>query len=191
LEAFGDYFALLERWNRTINLTSLALDPPSDQAIDRLLLEPVEGAEYVGDSSINWLDVGSGGGSPAIPLKILRPRARLTMVESRSRKAAFLREVIRALGLTDAAVLEDRFEQLSTADRGVDLVTVRAVREDRILTNKAGLVLKAGGRLILFGKERATDEFEGFRLIRNQPLLGSTISTIRVLERVFHVEHAS
>src|SRR6266851_795023 len=81
------YYELLDRWNAKINLTAFPLDPPTDEALDRLLIEPLIAARYVEDSPIAWFDLGSGAGSPAIPLKILRPRARLTMVESRGKKA--------------------------------------------------------------------------------------------------------
>jgi 16S rRNA (guanine527-N7)-methyltransferase len=98
------YVRLLERWNTRINLTALHLHPLSDHALDRLLLEPLVAAKHVADSAISWIDLGSGGGSPAIPLKILRPRLRLTMVESVGKKAAFLREAVRTLALADVDV---------------------------------------------------------------------------------------
>ena len=65
-----------------------------------------------------WFDLGSGGGSPAIPLKLVRPDARLTMVESKTRKAAFLREAVAQSGAADAAeVADERFEELSRRRR--------------------------------------------------------------------------
>ena len=56
------------------------------------------------------VDLGSGGGSPAIPLKIARQALKLTMIESKERKSMFLREAIRTLGLADSSVENDRFE---------------------------------------------------------------------------------
>ena len=61
------YYELLARWNRKINLTSLE-DP--DEAIDRLLLEPVIAARHLSPAVVNVMDVGSGGGSPALPLAL-------------------------------------------------------------------------------------------------------------------------
>ena len=92
------YFHLLARWNVRINLTALPLDPPTPEAIDRLLIEPLVAATWA-ETPLIWYDVGSGGGSPAIPFKIVHSRAKLTMVESRTRKAAFLREAVRTLEL--------------------------------------------------------------------------------------------
>src|SRR3979490_2129499 len=75
------YYRLLTRWNTKVNLTALQLEELTDPAFARLLLEPLAAAGLVADSPLVWFDLGSGGGSPAIPLKIVRPAARLTMVE--------------------------------------------------------------------------------------------------------------
>ena len=91
-EQLETYYRLLVRWNQRINLTSLSLNPLTDEAMDRLLLEPLGTARFVRSERPVWFDLGSGGGSPAIPLKLARPASQLIMVESRARKAAFLRE---------------------------------------------------------------------------------------------------
>src|SRR5687768_4798862 len=87
------YYDLLLKWNARINLTALT-EP--DEAIDRLLLEPVAAARYL-PGGARLVDLGSGGGSPAIPLALTLHSPRLVMVESRARKAAFLREAARAV----------------------------------------------------------------------------------------------
>jgi len=152
LERFEAYYRLLGQWNRKINLTALPLQDFPPRTIDRLLIEPLIAAKFVEDSTLSWFDLGSGGGSPAIPLKVVRPEIRLTMVESRTRKAAFLREAARTLGLADTTVLEVRVEELGEAGYGgtVDLVTVRAVRTDELLLRSASSLLRSGGRLVLF-----------------------------------------
>ena len=151
LALFEAYFALLARWNERINLTALTLEDVPNATIDRLFLEPILAARYVPQSPITWFDVGSGGGSPAIPIKIMRPRAALTMVESKERKATFLREVIRALTLSDAQVQNARFERLLEQTLPVaDLVTVRAVKADLPLLKLCRRALIVGGKLLLF-----------------------------------------
>ena len=147
------YLELLRRWNRTMNLTALPLDPPADEAIERLMIEPLLVARGVDLSAARWFDIGSGNGSPAIPIKLARPALQLTMVESKSRKAVFLREVSRALGLS-AAVDNARFESL--ADRpelsgALDLVTIRAVRIDASLIALCAFLLRSSGQLVLLG----------------------------------------
>lgn len=147
LEAF---YALLFRWNRKINLTSLT-DP--DEAIDRLIVEPLIAARYVGDTAQALMDVGSGGGSPAIPLKIALPRLRLTMVESKTRKSAFLREATRQLALTATQVENARVEELLTrADlhESFDLISTRAVRVEARVLHTLQAFLGRGGHLMLF-----------------------------------------
>ena len=80
-----------------MNLTALPLDPPTDETFDRLLIEPLAASRQVrADMASVWFDLGSGGGRPAIPLKIARQQLRLTMIESKERKSAFLREAARS-----------------------------------------------------------------------------------------------
>jgi 16S rRNA (guanine527-N7)-methyltransferase len=150
------YVELLARWNKKINLTALPLDPLSDDAVDRLIVEPVLGARRLMPSERILIDVGTGGGSPAIPLAIMAPDVRVVMVEVKVRKCAFLREVVRQLGLTGATVENCRVEELlsrSEYHEAVDVVTVRAVRPDRRLLTAIQAFLRPGGRLFWFGAE--------------------------------------
>jgi len=151
LPTLDAYYRLLARWNARINLTALELEPLSDAAIDRLFLEPISAARFIPDlPRPMWFDVGSGGGSPALPLLLALPALQLTMVESRERKAAFLREAVRTLELT-ATVESRRFEDLaSSAANQAGLVTVRAVRVDHQFLDVAARVLCRDGVLALF-----------------------------------------
>src|SRR5262249_22565548 len=79
------YWDIFARWSRTINLTSLSLNPPSDAAIDRLFLEPLATAAFFPAQADHWVDLGSGGGSPAIPLKIRLISPFLVLTEARER----------------------------------------------------------------------------------------------------------
>jgi 16S rRNA (guanine527-N7)-methyltransferase len=144
------YVELLSRWNRRINLTALPLEPLQDVTLDRLLVEPLAAAAFVPESPRDWFDLGSGGGSPAIPLKIARRAARLTMVESRTKKCAFLREVIRELNLFDATVLPARVEALEMT-QAADLITIRALGINPRLLAGASRLLRAGADLFIFG----------------------------------------
>jgi len=153
------YYRLLAHWNASINLTALPLDPLTDNALDRLLIEPLAAARCFSPSGPApiWFDLGSGGGSPAIPLKLARPSTRLTMVESRERKAAFLREAIRVLELEGSAVEASRIEAVATGHPlagSVDLITVRAVRIDPSLFGSIRELLSVRGRIVLFGAKR-------------------------------------
>jgi 16S rRNA (guanine527-N7)-methyltransferase len=91
-------------------------------------------------------DVGSGAGFPGIPIKLCAPQFALTLIESQNKKATFLREAIRTLGLKNAEIFCGRAEQW---DETADLVTLRAVEQfERALAVAAKLV-GAGGMLCL------------------------------------------
>jgi 16S rRNA (guanine527-N7)-methyltransferase len=179
-DSLGRFIRLMAKWNATINLTALQVDPPSDEAIDRLVLEPLAASTHFPDEPVDWLDLGSGGGSPAIPLKLVRQRARLTMVESKSRKAAFLRDAIRQLGIEEARVEEARFQDLdSRFEHNMHVVTARAVRMDHQLAGAAGRVLRPAGRLLFFARVGSIlGNVGGFKLIEAVPLVGTTILAI-------------
>jgi len=151
LRECAQYLTLLTRWNRRMNLTALPLaDEPPDTSIDKLIVEPLVAAELFGAHVENWVDLGSGGGSPAIPLRLAHKGGRLRMVESRSRKCAFLREAVRSLELRQTEVVEARYETLPLL-READVVTVRALRiDDRVIQTLSGL-LRPGGRVLAFG----------------------------------------
>lgn len=185
------YYSLLARWNAKINLTSFSLDPAGqDEAIDRLLIEPVVAARYTAPGAETLIDIGSGGGSPAIPLALAAPRLYLRMVESKTRKAVFLREVLRELGLGRAEVETSRFEELLTRPElheGLDIVTIRAVRvEPRTLTSLQAF-LKPGGHLLLFRGPGGADVADSIRppLIwsATYPLVEALRSRLVVLQK--------
>jgi 16S rRNA (guanine527-N7)-methyltransferase len=147
------YFELLAKWNRKVSLTSLPVSEGSNAAIDRLLVEPVLAARYLPDRSSAVIDIGSGGGSPAVPMKVSSPGISMRMVESKNRKAAFLREAVWQLALEQTTVEAARFEDLLTRPEmreSADVVTVRAVRIERQTLMELRRFLKPEGLLFLF-----------------------------------------
>ena len=153
--SFESFYKLLARWNERINLTALDLAwPPPQPTLDRLFIEPVIAAELVPSTPLVVADLGSGAGSPALPLNVLRPEMYLAMVETRGRKAAFLREAVRTLGLDRARVFQEPFQTFSEShsDR-FDIVTMRALRLDAELGDAVDRLLKEDGRFITFGVE--------------------------------------
>jgi 16S rRNA (guanine527-N7)-methyltransferase len=169
---FEKFYGLLTKWNRRINLTALELGlTPATETLDRLFIEPIIASELVPTSPVALIDLGSGAGSPALPIKILRPAVRLTMVETRGRKAAFLREAVRTLGLDDVDVEQTRFQALpASMSSEFDIVTARALRLDDELVGSVLDLLKPTGRLITFG----VDEAPGFRLADKRQLPGGS-----------------
>ena len=184
------YLEVLLRWNRKINLTSLS-DP--DESVDRLLLEPVAAARYLPSAS-RLIDLGSGGGSPALPLALALDATELVMVESRARKGAFLREATREVGIV-ATVENRRFEEvcLQPGQRArFDIASIRAVRQDAATLEAAAALVRPDGCIALFRGPEGADSVElppgsGLEWRRTVPLLKSTRSRLTLL---FHVEHS-
>lgn len=164
LSGCAGYLQLLAKWNRTINLTAMSLSGTADErsaAIDKLVIEPLIAARLLqeeGVGSPKWCDLGSGGGSPAIPLRVVMQGGDLTMIESRERKCAFLREAVRALRLPRTHVLASRFEAVGGIS-GVTLVSVRAVRLDEAFVDFAYSLMDPDGFLLLFGAALSDDRF--------------------------------
>jgi 16S rRNA (guanine527-N7)-methyltransferase len=152
LEQLEVYFRLLDAWNAKINLTALDLQRDPDKAVDRLLIEPLVAVRHIDASVSRAIDIGSGGGSPAIPMKLARPDVFFTLVEAKTRKCAFLRAAGRELKI-DLLVETARFEVLLSRPEfheAFDVVTLRAVRvEPRVLLGLQAF-LRPGGELLLF-----------------------------------------
>jgi len=200
LEPLEAYFRLLALWNAKINLTALPLDAPTDETFDRLLVEPLAAAPQLvrrtgvrpqSDPTV-WFDLGSGGGSPAIPLLIARPTLKLTMIESKTRKAAFLREAIRVVGLSGASVANERFEDAAqTAEyaNAADFVTLRAVKADAALFETASRLLKGTGNFFHFRSSHdPSPDPAGFARVSTVQLMDTPQAFLCNYRRVFHVE---
>ena len=198
------YFGLLTKWNKTINLTALALDPPTPQTLDRLLVEPLAAAgiarrvldsleAFSAGQTLRLLDVGSGGGSPAIPLAIGMGRpaqgsgsgVELSMVESRGRKAAFLREAVRDIPLEGARVYQTRLEELQP--QAFDLVSIRAVRADGDLWEALAEFVSPSGLVLWFRTAGDSGQDAWFapmlELHSLHPLIQGTGSELAILRR--------
>jgi 16S rRNA (guanine527-N7)-methyltransferase len=181
------YYELLVRWNRKINLTSL--DNP-DEAIDRLLLEPLIAARHLPTLRGRLMDVGSGGGSPAIPLKLATPEFDLTMVEVKTRKSAFLREACRQLQLERARVENARYEELLAhpeLHEAHDVISLRAVRVESKVLLTLQAFLKPGGAFMLFrgpgGPDAPTSVVPPLEFTATHPLIESLRSRLTVLSK--------
>lgn len=194
------YYELLSRWNRKINLT--ALDNP-DEAIDRLLLEPLLAAKYLPAApGTRLMDVGSGGGSPAIPLKLAAPHVALTMVEVKTRKSAFLREAVRQLELDRTTVENSRYEELLTRPElheTFNVLSMRAVRVETSTLLTLQAFLAPSGEILLFrgpsGPTIPAAVVPPLQWRATVPLVDSLQSRLTVLSKlrlgapeVFHVE---
>jgi len=103
------YMEILLLWNEKVNLT--AIRDPLD-ILYRHFCESMYAAKALALGSGRLADVGSGGGFPGLPLKIVQPGLHVFLVETNIKKVTFLAEVIRELGLRDAQVLVRRYQEL-------------------------------------------------------------------------------
>jgi len=120
------YIKILLQWNEKINLTAIR-DPL--EILNRHFCESMYAAVAVPVENGRLADVGSGAGFPGIPLKIIRPDLQVFLIESNIKKATFLAEVIRELGLTDARVIVSRYEELGEEVAPLDFACSRALGE--------------------------------------------------------------
>lgn len=120
------YMGLLLAWNDKVNLTAIR-EPV--EILYRHFCESMFAAIAVPFQSGRLADVGSGGGFPGIPLKIIRPDLHVFLVESNVKKATFLAEVVRELFLVDTPVLVSRYEELGEEVAPLDVVCSRALGE--------------------------------------------------------------
>jgi 16S rRNA (guanine527-N7)-methyltransferase len=124
LQQLSSYLDLLVKWNARTNLT--AVRNPEDM-VRRHFGESLFAGRFLGDPLPDTLlDLGSGAGFPGIPIALLHPSIAVTLAESQNKKATFLREVVRTLGLKNIQVWDGRAEDLP-ADRRFHTVTLRAV----------------------------------------------------------------
>ena len=126
IEQIQQYTAILLRWNAKTNLTAIH-DPL--EILYRHFCESMLGAIVIPAEKCRLADVGSGGGFPGLPMKILCPELDLYLIESNIKKSTFLTEVVRELGLTGVRVLVSRYEELLEEVAPLDVVCSRAVGE--------------------------------------------------------------
>ena len=124
VQQIQQYIDILLRWNEKMNLTAIR-DPL--EILYRHFCESMYGAVAIPVEKCRLADVGSGGGFPGLPMKIIRPEIETFLIESNVKKATFLTEVIRELGLTGVRVLVSRYEELSEEVAPLDVICSRAV----------------------------------------------------------------
>jgi 16S rRNA (guanine527-N7)-methyltransferase len=141
------YLALLLRWNAAYNLTAIR-DPREMVAkhlLDSLAMHGATAPLAAAGGSL--ADLGTGAGFPGIPLAIAQPGLRVALVESSGKKARFLREAIRTLGLGNATAVESRIEA-HDAPAAFDAITARALATLPLILELGGHLLKPGGVLL-------------------------------------------
>jgi 16S rRNA (guanine527-N7)-methyltransferase len=164
-----DYLALLARWNRAYNLT--AVREPADM-VGKHLLDSLAIHPYVECASL--ADIGAGPGLPGIPLALALPSLRVSLVETAGKKARFMREAVRALGLSARVkVHAARAEEVDESGRH-DCLTARAFGTLGQIIAVGGHLLRPQGRLLAMKGRRPDDEIAdlppGWRHLATHPI---------------------
>jgi 16S rRNA (guanine527-N7)-methyltransferase len=154
--AFMLYLAELKKWGRAYSLTSLKADR---DIVIKHFLDSALFLKALSADVRSVADVGSGAGFPGLPVKVLRPALEVHLIEPSQKKAAFLRNVIRRLGLKGITVVERRVEAVEGLV--VDAALTRALFKAGDFAERAGHIVKEGGVFILSKGPRAGEELEG------------------------------
>ena len=164
---FLRYHDLLQEWNSRINLIS---SNTVDDILERHFLDSISivlinriGLYDLDTNLINVLDIGTGAGFPGVPLKIIYPEWKLTLLDSTVKKMDFLNVVSNDLSLTNVNFISDRAETIGHMESyrsKFDLVVARAVADLKILVEYMLPFCKIGGSIIAMKGDKAEEEIE-------------------------------
>jgi len=155
VEQIQQYIRILLAWNEKINLT--AIRAPLE-ILYRHFCESMFAASAVPVEKGRLADVGSGGGFPGLPLKIIQPELQVFLIESNIKKATFLAEVVRELGLVDARVIVSRYQELGEEVAPLDFVCSRALGDFQPFLEWAAEPRAGVDRVLLWIGARDLDE---------------------------------
>lgn len=174
------YLALLVKWNSVYNLTAVR-DPK--EMVKLHLLDSLS-AVHAFTEAKNILDVGSGGGLPGIILAIAYPEAKVSMIDTVSKKTAFLTQVKAELGLRNVTVHTGRVELLKVAQL-FDVITSRAFSELNNFINWSGHLLAGDGQFIAMKGVMPQEEIDrlpaGWAVTKVEPLIVPSLDAERHL----------
>ena len=140
---FMVYLAELKRWSRAYNLTGLRSE---EEIITKHFIDSLLYLRMIPRDCRDLGDIGSGAGFPGVPLALVRPGLRVTLIEPSRKKCAFLRHLVRALSLENVAVIDGRVEEV---EQLFDVVVTRALFTIGDLLKKARNRLREGGFIIV------------------------------------------
>ena len=158
IEGFKTYFNLLKEWNEKFNLTTILNE---EDIVVKHFLDSVLCVKSLKNGS-KVLDIGSGAGFPALPLKIVNDTLDVTMIDSVNKKVTFLNEVISKLNLKNAHAYHTRAEDMAKGENRekYDYVVSRAVASLNTLSEYCLPFVKINGYFVAYKSEKAEEEIE-------------------------------
>lgn len=158
-EKFKKYSELLLFYNQKFNLTAIT---DETEIIIKHFIDSVSGAKFLPENA-NVIDIGSGAGFPAVPLKIMRPDLKITALDSLNKRVEFIKTVIKELNLESIESVHLRAEEAGSGERRetYDIAVARAVAPLGVLCEYALPLIKVGGIFVAYkGKTGETEEIE-------------------------------
>ena len=144
---FEKYESLLKEWNEKFNLTAIIDD---EGILEKHFIDSIYPIKYINFKNKSLCDIGSGAGFPGLPLAILIPSLKVTLVESNGKKVSFLKELVNQLSLDNVGVIKARAEELKDKKGTFDCVSARAVTQLNVLNELAIPLLKVKGKLLAY-----------------------------------------
>lgn len=164
LEQFATYYRMLVESNKHVNLTRIT---DEDEVYLKHFYDSITGAlaePRLQAGALTLCDIGAGAGFPSLPLKIVFPQLKVTIVDSLNKRIAFLEELVTKLGLTDVTLIHDRAETFSAKKSAhreqFDIVTARAVARLTVLSELCLPAVKVGGEFIAYKALAAPEELQ-------------------------------
>ena len=156
-EQFFEYMNLLIEWNEKMNLT--AITEPTE-IIEKHFIDSLTILNKI-DNNQKVVDVGTGAGFPGIPLSIMNPTLKITLVDSLNKRLIFLQEVVAKLNLKNIEIVHARAEEFGQNKKyreNFDIATSRAVANLSTLSEYLIPLVKVGGKVISMKASEAQEE---------------------------------
>ncbi len=159
-EQFQTYYQLLVEWNEKMNLTSITEE--HDVYLKHFYDSITPSFYYDFDGELSICDVGAGAGFPSIPLKIVFPELKVTIVDSLNKRIQFLNHLAAELGLQDVSFVHDRAESYGKGAyrESYNIVTARAVARLTVLSELCLPLVKKGGQFIALKSSKGEEELQ-------------------------------
>lgn len=177
LEKFNKYYELLISWNEKMNLTSIT---DKNEVIDKHFVDSIMLYKYSDLSDSKIIDVGTGAGFPGIPLKIMCPSCKITLLDSLAKRLNFLNEVISELGLEDIVTIHGRAEDCAHNVKfreKFDYATSRAVANLSTLSEYCLPFVREGGKFVPYKSGIIDEEIDNAK--KALSILGGSIIDVK------------